>query len=172
MWVIFVAIPIALVLVVVSGGSIRRVVDAPWRAVWLIILSALVPIPLSIWATPADRGAWWPFLVTELAFGLMILWCWLNRWLSSAIALIALGTFLNMAVIAANNGAMPIRSSENFETHLYRPERSGDRLTVLDDWIGLPGENYISLGDLLVMAGFIGTVVVTGRKRARSATHA
>ena len=107
--------------------------------------------------------------------------------------LITLGLALNVAVMAANGGLMPVSPSiiaevgrhevPDLELHEHVPgtknvllERSGTRLTVLSDSILIdaprPLRKAVSVGDLFIFIGVIVVFVQILADRSRTGTIA
>lgn len=76
------------------------------------------------------------------------------------------GVFLNVLVITANGGYMPVHDSPIVKTHLDDPIAPGeiidevhrvmqhsDHLKFLADWIQIPRESVMSPGDMFLLLG-------------------
>jgi hypothetical protein len=112
-------------------------------------------------------------VVAMIAYGLMAIFLWLNRHLPG-MKVIALGLLLNLAVVIANGGYMPVSpqalalkegrvpSAEEYGRWRSRSkdvvlDRSETRLWLLSDIFvipkPLPFTSVLSIGDLLLAAG-------------------
>jgi hypothetical protein len=156
----------------------------PLRHLWLVAL-AFLPQFLTIYL-PATRGHIPNTLVAAglvCSQALLLLFCWLN-WRITGIWPLALGTALNLTVIASNSGFMPI--SPQTVSHLVNHEtfstlelgvRFGykDILLLAENtkfaWLSdrfLPPEWFpyqvaFSLGDMLIAIGAFWLTAVQGK---------
>jgi len=119
----------------------------------------------------------WAALILPLSLGILVLFVWCNRHLQG-FWLLGLGLLLNLAVISANGGLMPIspetltivhgeQAAELIDSRAYgsksivlpveetRLEWLADRFTVPDR---LPIQFAFSLGDVLLAAGAFWTL--------------
>ena|SRR5690348_12120841 len=114
--------------------------------------------------------------------------------LISPFALYALGVFLNVIVISANHGMMPVAMQTAYGEALQRAgalDSSGildashkvmqakDHLKILADWIQIPHDGTYSIGDELMMLGdniqkyFLGAwLALVARDHKTKARHA
>ncbi|MGI8549674.1 MAG: DUF5317 domain-containing protein [Dehalococcoidia bacterium] len=155
---------------------------APFRQTWLGLLALaiqFVAVRSSIGRGLTDFGRVGLLIGSA---GLLLLWIWLNRrWYG--VWLIGVGLVLNLAIMLANGGLMPVNpdalSSAGLESQLatttpghaivgskdilLRPDAT--RLAPLRDRFVLrtsKGAGRIfSLGDLLLYAGFVLTLIET-----------
>jgi hypothetical protein len=166
-----------------------------WPLVLLVIGAELVLVRIPVTQVPwlVDNGHWL-WLGTLLAIAAVLMRNSLARgtWQRAPWLIATLGTALNLAVILANGGYMPIDpaafessggAAEMADRPRYRrdvPLSSETRLAALadvllaPDW--LPRRGVVSIGDLLLVAGLsgwlLGTVVPTRRPGARLALAA
>lgn len=104
--ILLLALAVALLVAFVRGGSLKNLADFHLEWGWLAGLALAIQIVAIYWAT-GDRylylqgGA----LVVSSLLLLPVVWC--NR-RSPGLALIGLGLALNLAVMVANGGFMPI----------------------------------------------------------------
>lgn len=176
------------------GGSIRRLADLRFRLGWLAILCLLVQFVVAYY--PVDRMETDRLLQAVLLTGsyvLLLAVVWANRRVAG-VAVVGLGLVLNLAVIAANGGFMPV-AREDVEAAGIRPAaelpadgsrlpRSKDillptgetRLWFLSDKIVAPGiatAKVYSVGDLIVGLGAFlllqGALLSDTRGRVREA---
>jgi hypothetical protein len=102
------------------------------------------------------------FLVSVVAFGA---WCLCNRAIAG-VPVVALGVMLNLLVMASYGGAMPIHADVLAGLGYAAPAGSllaGSKdvvvestyLTLLSEWIVVPGPIVASPGDLIAVAGIV-----------------
>jgi hypothetical protein len=161
---------LVIVVALLRGGSLRNIAAVQLR--WLPLVIAGYALQLLIF-TPFARSplvvfATLPIYVLSLA--LLAIWVAAN-WRIPGMALIAIGLALNVAVIAANSGHMPVlpegaRLAGQYEAlaaddprtskHLLM-EREQVQLWLLSDIIviprGVPGASVLSIGDLALTVG-------------------
>jgi hypothetical protein len=158
------------------GGRPEKLAALPFRAVWLVVIAfgtqwIVVRIPGTNPA-PLLGGA------VIASYTLLLGFLWLNRRMPG-LKLALAGTLLNLAVLTANGGFMPVAPATLAAVHLERPnavigqrvalskdillppDRAvladlGDRLTI--PW---PIPQALSIGDLVVAAG-VGWLVLAG----------
>ena len=104
--ILLLALAVALLVALLRGGSLRNLADFNLEWGWLAGLALAIQIVAVYWATGdsylyLQRGA---LVVSSL---LLLPVVWRNR-RSPGLALIGLGLALNLAVIVANGGFMPI----------------------------------------------------------------
>jgi len=171
--ILLLALAVALLVAFLRGGSLRNLADLHLEWGWLAGLALAIQIVAVYWATGArylylQRGA----LVVSGLLLLPVIWRNLH---SPGLALIGLGLALNLAVMVANGGFMPITPEavarighRHLIVHLDGLERmSGSKGIVLpreetalwalsDIFIippPLPLASAFSLGDVLVAVG-------------------
>jgi uncharacterized protein DUF5317 len=161
---------LVIVVALLRGGSLRNFAAVQLR--WLPLVIAGFALQLLIF-TPFARSplvafATLPIYVLSLA--LLALWVAAN-WRIPGMALIAIGLALNVAVIAANGGHMPVlpegaRLAGQYEALAADDPRTSKhllmaseqvRLWLLSDIIviphGVPGASVLSIGDLALTVG-------------------
>lgn len=113
-----------------------------------------------------------------LSLGLGLAWCWRNRGLPG-LALIGAGLSLNLLVMAAHGGAMPVRAAQLAELGIAAAPGeilAGSKDTAvaasslwwLADWLPLSTpliSLIVSPGDLAVAAGLARWLAASGRPR-------
>jgi hypothetical protein len=171
--ILLLALAVALFVAFLRGGSLRSLADFHLEWGWLAMLALVIQIVAVYWATGdsylyLQGGA----LVVSSLLLLPVFWC--NR-RSPGLALIGLGLVLNLAVMVANGGFMPITSEavariehQHLIVHLDGVERmSGSKgivlpreetaLWALSDILIIPPPfpvaSAFSLGDALVAVG-------------------
>lgn len=145
--------------------------EVPIRALWLAPIALALQVPLwRAWGGAAWRGG-----LFLLSYGLLLLFCVLNRHLW-AMRLLGIGFLLNFLVVAANGGFMPISpetlarihpgtTPADWPTGLLRAGSKDmvlpadqTRLRFLSDTLVLPPPfplpTAFSVGDLFIYAGF------------------
>lgn len=180
--ILFEAALLALLLSLVTGGSLRNLEHERLRGEWFLLL--LLPLQMT-----------WPRLAEMLGLGCAIS---LVLWLLMMVSLIgvlafnvsrrwvlgtaALGIALNVVVIGLN-GAMPVSMRSVSEIGapradaiakmeadcLHEPLDGGTRLGFLADVIAVPGpawqRSIVSVGDLLLAVGLAEWVFVGSRRQ-------
>lgn len=145
-------------------------------AVW-IVLSFAVQVMTLLWARPAG-----PIVMGALLIGAMLLLLmgvWYDR--SPAMVLVALGIVLNLVVMIANGGLMPLATDAIARQGLHPGAAVGEiptnakgrivdgsavRLRFLADVIEAPNGGLLSLGDIVLA---IGTGVLAWERLGRRA---
>lgn len=167
------AIFAGIVIALLRGGGLRRLATLPLRLGWLAVVclaAQLYVIYAAADTLEAERSVH-AFLLIGSSAALMLV-VWANRRMP-AMALIGLGLFLNLIVMAANGGFMPVSREATVAAGTRSVQdslREGDRLPrskdvllsrdntqlwFLSDVIVTPpplGRVY-SFGDLVVGAG-------------------
>lgn len=156
---------IGLVSAIVRGGKIAGLADLPFKYPWALVAALLLRIGA---IELAGRGI--PFfieygaLMQLIAFILLSAALWLNY---PILRVTAAGVTLNLVVIAANGGAMPIsrpalaaaglEGMEPVVSHIFIG--AGTPLWFLGDVIPLvppyPFTKVISIGDIVLLVGVI-----------------
>jgi Family of unknown function (DUF5317) len=158
------------VVVPVTGGRLSNFGRLRVRGVWLVVaalagqLLIINVIDVSENASKALHLATYAILLLFMAVNRKIPWMWL----------IGVGTFLNVVVIAANGGVMPLsrhayeiaglETSDGFNNSaiLAHP-----RLSFLGDVFptpkALPLSNVFSIGDFVLLAGLVLLVTTVSR---------
>jgi hypothetical protein len=163
-------IVVVIVVALLRGGSLRNIAAVQLR--WLPLVIAGFALQLLIF-TPFARSplvafATLPIYVLSLA--LLAIWVATN-WRIPGMALIAIGLALNVAVIAANGGHMPVspegaRLAGQYEALAADDPRTSKHLLMASDqvrlWLlsdiiviphGVPGASVLSIGDLALTVG-------------------
>ncbi len=172
MLVLGIAVAIALVLPLLTGGSYSRLVMTDWR--WSAALFAGLGIQLALEFLPIPQSRW-----DDLGFGLLlgsyaliIAFCARNV-LLRGMAIVLIGVACNTLVIGLNHG-MPVdlppdlATKDMFEpTVKHHPQDADDRLTFLGDMIVLrsPFDAALSFGDLIIAVGLCDVTYHASRRR-------
>ena len=181
---------VAILAGLVVGLFLTRIQKRSWtvpplRQPWLVIV-AFLPQFFALYL-PATRSGVADGLAAAgliLSMVLLLVFCWFNRWMSG-VWLLALGLFLNLLVISANSGFMPISlqtaarlippgalaalgegSRFGLKDILLLPEQT--HLVWLSDHFlppaGFPYQVAFSPGDLFIATGAFWLMVTQGRQ--------
>ena len=155
---------LALLLVPVLGGRLSALTGLVLRQAWLL------PVALGLQIVCISIVPTWPrpplIAMHVLSYGLAAWFVWRNRRLPG-LAVLALGGLLNAVAITVNGGTMPASARALRQAGLPATQDRflnsallrHPRLAVLGDnypspaW--LPLHNVYSVGDLLILAGFV-----------------
>ena len=175
MLVLGLAVAIALVLPLVTGGSYTRLVMTGWRWSWLLFVGLGLQILLEYLPIPESR-------YDDLGFGLLVLsyvcilsFCAANVLLRGMVVVL-IGVACNALVITVNQG-MPVQVPANWAaeawvepTIKHHPEEPDDQLMFLADIIVLnePFDAVISFGDLILAVGLCDVTFWASRKPKRT----
>lgn len=171
------ALVIGLVGGLLTGGRIDNLARLRFRWPWLVV--AVLVVRAAILVTPVRHidGVQYVYLAALTA---LVAWTIWQIELVRGIWLIAVGSALNLVVIATNGARMPVASSlagslvHSGSLGQYTLMTSGTNLGWLADWIGLPGpvgrlvtEAY-SPGDVIVALGIAAVVALAMRSQTGS----
>jgi len=180
---------LSLILALLRGGRIRRLGELHIRQMWLVFIppAFMVMLIAAREMGRADIVRAVSGYLHLLAYCALLMLVWLNRRLTGA-AFLAAGLLLNMAVLVANGGRMPV-SYKAAEFSGVGPKalkilRDNDmtRHIIIDDrtrlgWLGdvipipkppFPDPEVMSVGDALLAIGvfiLIQTAMVPHRQR-------
>lgn len=175
-----VAIVAGLVIGLARGGSLANLAATRLRALPVVF----VGVALQAAATLTERAdvAWAPFALVLGSYACAFTFAGLN-WRMPGMALIALGSLINLVVIAANQGmpvspdalqraglGNPFAAGEPLLKGAHHPLVEGSRLTLLADVIPIRvSRNVVSAGDLVIWAGLLVLVqqLIVGRPGRR-----
>ncbi len=173
-----VALFLAFVVALLRGGKLSRLVALPLRWPALPLLALVVQLGVIHFPRAYGQNFDLPAIALLLSYLALFLAVWLNRRIPG-LALLGLGLLLNLAVMAANGGYMPIApetmerighgdadailpSSRVAGTKDIALPREQTRLWFLSDIFILPFpfpfSGAFSLGDVLITAGIFWTV--------------
>lgn len=171
------ALGLGLVAGLALRGRIDNLAHLHFRWPWLIV--AVLFVRAAVLVTPLSRvdGVQYVYLAALTALVAWTLW---QVELVRGIWLIAIGSVLNLVVIAANGARMPVApglaGSLVHSGHLgqYTLMTAGTNLGWLADWIALPGVGRVvreaySPGDLIVALGIAAVVALAMRSQTGSA---
>ena len=161
----------------VSGGRLSALGELRIRRVELVYAAILLQIaafPSGIlpWSTPdrIARGLW------LVSFALLIGFAVANRAVRG-VALVFAGLVSNLTAVVANGGLMPANphavraAGVNYRLHNNSISEVHPHLAWLTDrwavpaWI--PWGNVFSVGDVLIAAGIVATIVLAMHRRSR-----
>jgi hypothetical protein len=181
---------LAILMGMAAGLLLARLQKRPWtlpplRGVWLVIIGFMPQfIAFYLPSTRAQLPTLWVSVSLLSSQILLLLFCWLNRRLSGT-WLLALGLTLNLVVIAANGGLMPL--SPHTLSRLAPPEvvdsiplgsRVGNSKDILlmpadthFEWLsdrfllpeGSPYQAAFSLGDVVIALGAFWLITSQGK---------
>ncbi|MBC7341056.1 MAG: DUF5317 domain-containing protein [Clostridia bacterium] len=165
--IILVAIGLGLIIGWLRKGSLRRLASIDVAAIWIALLALLVRVVLDwgpAWGWDWVRGA--QLWLYGAVYALLVLFLVANYRLPG-FWLLALGALMNLAVIAANGGIMPVDAT-GLGANLVHELTSGQVVAhgLISDqtklkWLAdvilvpFPVPKRSSLGDLLMLAGLI-----------------
>ena len=175
LWIL--ALGLGLVVGFAAHGSIDNLTRIRLRWPWLVL--ATLAVRAAIVLTPLNRvdGVQYVYLA---ALSALVAWTLWQIELVAGMWLVAAGSALNLIVIAANGGRMPVAPDlagalvQRGHIGQYTLMAADSHLNWLADWIALPGplgrvvpEAY-SPGDLIVAVGIALVVVLAMRSRTGS----
>lgn len=153
---------LALPLVPLFGGRLRRLAEVRFRLVWLLLLALAIQVGLFVFALGEGSGLQRSAYVATYCLGIGFLLA--NRRIPG-MWLIGLGTVLNVTAIIANGGIMPAaehalaaaglpadldRFTNSFVMDSPRLAFLGDIFAVPASW---PFANVFSAGDVCIVVG-------------------
>ena len=150
-----------LVTVPLAGGSLRRLADIEVRAVWAVLLAAMIQVGISNVA-PGGSHALHAGL-NVLSYVLDAYFIFANRRLTG-VPLVAAGAAVNVLAITINGGVMPANAvALRTAGIMARPGFDNStalahaHLAFLGDVFPVPGPwpigNVLSAGDLIILVG-------------------
>jgi hypothetical protein len=171
------ALVIGLVAGFVSGGRLDNLARLRFRWPWFVVAALVVRAAVLLSPIRHLDGVQYVYLAALTALVAWTLW---QIELVRGIWLIAVGSALNLVVIAANGGHMPVAPElagglvQSGHLGQYMLMSTDTNLNWLADWIALPGpfgrvlpEAY-SPGDVIVAIGIGVIVALAMRPRAGS----
>lgn len=195
MFLMLAAVVLGLLLALLRGGKLRRLAALGFHGAPLIFLAFALQVAgvLPFWTQPLNQSglfglAWgsWLYLLSLT----LLVYVLARNWRLPGLPLIALGFGLNLLVVAANGGQIPVAPDRLAETGELAAARTAvetghwQRYTFLDDQSRLwflgdvipiprpwPKPVVASVGDLLLIVGvfwfFQGVLCGPRRDRAR-----
>lgn len=151
------AIVVGVVFGLLTGGRIGNLARLRFRWPWLIL--AAVVVREAVLLTPLNRVDAARFAYVA-ALAAIVLWTVLHWERLPGIQLVSAGAALNLLVIVANGGRMPVAPEfaaslvRHGDVGQYTVMGPGTNLNLLGDWISLyPVPETYSLGDVLIGLG-------------------
>ena len=168
------ALVIGLVGGFVTGGKIANLARLRFRWPWLLVAALVVRVATILPPFTRLDASRWAYVAALTA---VLAWTIWHIGRLPGIWLVAAGSAVNLFVIAANLGRMPVAPElagelvQRGQVGQYILMGSGTQLNWLADWIALPGplervlrEAY-SPGDLVVAVGIAMVVLLAMRRR-------
>ena len=172
-----IALGVAVVVSLVSGGSLRRLGEIRLRALWALFASLAIQIGLELVSLPEARFDTLGIGLLMASYALLLAFCATNLRLRG-MAIVMIGIGLNALVIGLNQG-MPTKVATMIDdgvevpvaddTVKHQAEQPDDWLGFLGDTIVLPEpfNEVISFGDLILAAGFVNVCFAATRRSRR-----
>ncbi|HEX4491844.1 MAG TPA: DUF5317 family protein [Acidimicrobiia bacterium] len=167
---------VAAIVPLVTGGSYRRLADAPWRGGGLLALGLGLQLLLDTGLVP--KSAWHSvgFGILVASYVVLVGFCGGNM-LVRGMAVVLIGVALNGFVITIDQG-MPVKIPPDWQTSSpvgatvkHHPRAAGDHLLALTDVIVLRKlDAVISFGDLIIAFGLIDVTYWASRRTRRART--
>jgi hypothetical protein len=153
---LFVTVALALGLALVTGGSLRRIAATDLRYPGILAAAVGIQLVLEVIGAPTGTVGHLASAMLVVSYAFLLLFCVANLRLRG-MAVVAVGIFLNGAVITLNSG-MPVRAPEGAveATTKHHAERPSDKLKPLGDIILVPAlRQSLSFGDLIMLVGLV-----------------
>lgn len=175
MLVLGLAVAIALVLPLVTGGSYTRLVMTGWKWSWLLFVGLALQIVLEYLPIPESRYDDLGFGLLFLSYVCILAFCAANVVLRGMV-IVLIGVACNALVITVNQG-MPVDVPASWAaeawvepTIKHHPQEPDDKLMFLADIIVLDGpfDAVISFGDLILAVGLCDVTFWASRKPKRT----
>ena len=164
---LFVTVALALGLALVSGGSLSRIAATEIRPPSILAVAVGIQLALEVRHPTSGTAGHLAAALLVVSYVFLLLFCAANLRLRG-LAVVAVGIFLNGAVITLNSG-MPVRAPEGAveTTTKHHAERESDRLTPLSDIILVPAlRQSLSFGDLIMLVGVVDALFHCSRNPA------
>ena len=167
----------ALLIVVATKGSFRKLGRMQFRLLGLLFAAMAIQIALEYVDFPKERIDDLGLAILLSSYVLIFAFCYANRSLQG-MWIIAIGVALNVVVIALNQG-MPasddVAQRGGREVHIpiertvkHKPESNDDLLPFLGDVFSLPGDNAVfSVGDIVLGLGIVDICFEASRRPRR-----
>jgi hypothetical protein len=177
-WLLVVTFCVAVVMVVVTFGSVVELARLQFTAAWLLAAGLIVQVALELVDFPHDQIETIGFGLLMASYGFILAFCLTNLSIRG-LGVIAVGVAMNAIVIGLNQGMPTVAIGNDAngnriqkrveQTVKHRPESNDDLLSVLDDQIILPKplDSVVSFGDLVISVGICELVYFGTRRRRR-----
>lgn len=173
--ILLLALTLSLAIALVRGGKLGRLASVPLRFGWIAIVAFALQIGDIYWPSTGSAGLLSPRVLLLMgSYGLLLAFVGLNHHIPG-LMLVGVGLVLNLSVMLANGGYMPIDVEALGRAgleHLALGTEPGARLVATKDiilprdqtrlWIlsdilvipaSLPFSSVFSLGDVLLALG-------------------
>jgi hypothetical protein len=158
-----------------TGGSLQGVKQIQrLRWTWVVLVALVVRLATVLTPLRSVEGVQY---VYAAVFLILVVWIVLNVSNLGGLWIIAVGAALNLLVILANGGRMPVATSVAMvrpDVAVYTAMTSSTNLNLLGDWISLPVISpgsflwgAYSPGDLVLAAGILVTAFMLTRRQER-----
>jgi hypothetical protein len=166
-----VAAAVALGVALISGGSLRPLLETRLRGTWALFVALGLQAVLDLFWRPVSPSSPTPgggltHVLLVLSYLLLVGFCLANFTLRG-MTVVAIGIALNGLAVTMNHG-MPVRADGVKTTVKHHAERPSDRLTGLGDIIVVdPLNQALSFGDLILAVGLADVFVHRSRPGRR-----
>jgi hypothetical protein len=159
--ILVLAVALAILIALVTGGSLKRLATVPFKHGWLAFLA----VGLQVAAVYAQSIQGMAPVLFVLSYAILIGLVMINRRLAG-MAIVGLGLGLNTVVTVANGGYMPVTKEAIWRaglTHLTHELQTGARILGAKDIILSQSETSLwFLSDIFVLRGPWPTVFSIG----------
>lgn len=176
MWLLLVTVVGAVLVVVLTRGTLDSLSHLRISAPWLLGAGLLIQIALEYFDFPRNEIETVGYGLLMASYGLILAFCLANL-PTKGFAIIAVGVAMNALVIGLNQG-MPTRPIGNDEagnrvrkpveqTVKHRQESADDLLGFLGDKILFPKpfDTLVSIGDIVIAIGILELMYYASRRR-------
>ncbi|HEX5616367.1 MAG TPA: DUF5317 domain-containing protein [Acidimicrobiia bacterium] len=174
-WIV-VTVALALLVPLVTRGSLTRLVMSSWQWPGMLALGLAIQVVLEVVDLPESRWHDVGFGALVASYVLILGFCGANL-ARRGMGVVLLGIALNALVIALNQG-MPVDLPGSWRddgpvttTVKHHEQTSDDRLLVLTDIVPVPGpwHTVVSFGDLIMTVGLVDVAFHASRRTRRGA---
>ena len=164
--ILLAAVVLSLLIALLRGGKLGELTTVSLRCGWIALLAFALQIVVIYFPLPASQGLLGPRTLLLLgSYALLVLVVAMNKSLPGLIV-VGIGLLLNLAVMLANGGFMPVTPEALQQAglaHLALGEQAGARVLNAKDII-LPRESTFLwvLSDILILPPPVGTVFSIG----------
>jgi hypothetical protein len=169
--VLAIAVGVALLIPLVTGGSYSRLLAVRWHWAPLLLGGLAIQIVLEWYTLPKAHWHDYGFGLLVASYVLILGFCFRNLVLRG-MGIVIIGIACNFLVIALNQG-MPVKIPAEWKnetwaqaTVKHHPQQSSDKLRFLSDIIVLkePYDTVLSFGDLILAVGLCDVAYNASRK--------
>jgi hypothetical protein len=180
-WLLVVTVCVAVIIVIVTFGSVVELARLQFTAAWLLAAGLIIQVALEFVDFPHDQIETVGFGLLMASYGFILAFCLANLPIRG-LGVIAVGVAMNALVIGLNQGMPTVAIGNDAkgnriqkpveQTVKHRPESNDDLLSILDDQIILPKplDSVVSFGDLVISVGICELVYFGTRRRRRRGT--